>query len=787
VPKRWQRPDGLRLGMTTEKVKLSMNLSSQSAAGATGDAESKASLVFSIVVVVGALLFVGSLFGLVLVNGAINNRTHAQYDFIQLATRQSALVERMDRDLVLLRVRNEPTANAVDLKRTADLFDRTAHAFASGGTSDNLSGNTSVKIDRLADPAALAMQNAVLAQWTPIYRAIVDVSRTPADGAKVARTSAAFGAKFGGLSVELRSIADTLRSSEAGFATLTMLRTLLIAFAIFCFALIVASLFIRFNESQRKISRYAEDLESRNGTLALNAIELAEAKRGTDLIMETVNQGLLLVDSQYMIAPQYSRELETIFRLTDLSSFSFLNVMQRMLTERMFNTTKDYLVLLFDRRRKERTLIQINPLDEVEVNFSNPEGGFITKYLGFTFRRIVENGEISRIFIAVADVTERVTLEKQLRDSELKKEKQFDMLLGILHVEPSMLDDFIATAKEQSRSMNDALRAQDFAASASMDQLRKKLDVVFRAVHNIKGNAALLKLDYFKRMADVFETKIVDLKNRSAIGGDDFLSIVILQSELRTDLDELQELRSKFANVSLQAFRAANSASNGNGNGGTNGNGAARPSADTVGAVSIAVAEAPRDADDLIESIGKLASSIGEKHGKQVRVDGKGFDSRVLPTDRRRMIKDVLIQLVRNSMTHGVEEADARAKLGKPRTATISVRRLGSTASNVFGFTYRDDGRGLDPDRIRARAVAQGIVTEDEAREYDDSGVVALIFAPGFSTTATADEDSGRGMGMDIIKQRIIDDCGGEISINSDPGKFCEFSFVIPIPELATS
>jgi signal transduction histidine kinase len=263
-------------------------------------------------------------------------------------------------------------------------------------------------------------------------------------------------------------------------------------------------------------------------------------------------------------------------------------------------------------------------------------------------------------------------------------------------------------------------------------------------------------LQYFQKICDQFEARIVDLKNRSALGGDDFLSVVIAQSELRQDLDELQELREKFVGVgrlsALMPELAASSEAGGN--------------------------------DDMVASIGSLSMQVGMKYGKEARIDAAGFDTRGLPDQKRRIVKDVLIQLTRNSMTHGLEDPRLREALGKPRVGTITLRRTEGPA-NSFGFTFRDDGRGLDPTRIREAAVAKGLVTPEEAAAMGDGDIVGLIFQPGFSTAEESTTDAGRGMGMNVIKEAIVDKCGGEIGVNSEPGQFTEFTFVIPLtPQL---
>jgi chemotaxis protein histidine kinase CheA len=320
------------------------------------------------------------------------------------------------------------------------------------------------------------------------------------------------------------------------------------------------------------------------------------------------------------------------------------------------------------------------------------------------------------------------------------------------------------TAREQIGIMNDALRAQDFAGAQSgqMDVLRQRLDVVYSSVHNIKGNAMMLKLTYFQNVCQQFESKIVSLRNRVALGGDDFLAVVIAQSELSKDLDELQEVRQRFLGIGRGGMTAgdlASLSSNGSSNGA-----AAKPTA-----------------DPMLTSIATLAGEIGKTQEKDVRVEALGFDSRVLSDAMRRSVKDVLIQLTRNSVTHGIEDVHEREILGKPRMATISVHGLHDVPSDSFGFSFRDDGHGLDPNLIREKAIAKGLLTPESAESMTSRDIVGLIFSPGFSTADIATEDAGRGIGMNLIKNIVVDQYGGKISVTSEVPRYTEITIVLPL------
>lgn len=502
------------------------------------------------------------------------------------------------------------------------------------------------------------------------------------------------------------------------------------------------------SEREAHLGRVAQ-LERQNADLWQHNRVLEAAKREADSVLSAVRAHLMIIDSSYLIQSRYSSELEGIFNQRELGHENFLNVLQRLLSERMFKTARDYVALLFDPTRKERVVLKVNPLDEVEVTADGSDATAGLRYLNFDFRRILEDGVITRVLVSVEDISERTIRERQLRESEQQKVKQFELLIGILHVEPHALDNFVEMASAQLSGVDEALRASDFAA-ATIGQtalLRQRLDVVLQRIHNIKGNASFLRLDHFEKIAQDFEQKILDLKHRSALGGDDFLTVVIGLAAFRSDMDDLQSLRVKLAGIhrGVQIRKE-------------------------VG-------------DDLVQSVTQLVAELATKLGKDVRVDADGFDTRALPPVQQMVVKDVLIQLARNSVVHGIESPQDREAAKKPRQATIEIHPVIDAAADTFAFTFRDDGRGLDALKIRERAIEAGLLDAAALDSVEDSQIAGFIFEPGFSTADETTTAAGRGVGMNVVKQRVVDDSGGEIGVNSEAGQFCEFSFTLPLRE----
>lgn len=161
--------------------------------------------------------------------------------------------------------------------------------------------------------------------------------------------------------------------------------------------------------------------------------------------------------------------------------------------------------------------------------------------------------------------------------------------------------------------------------------------------------------------------------------------------------------------------------------------------------------------------------------GKKVHLEMEGEDTEV---DRTLIEKltDPLTHMLRNAVDHGVEKEQVRLEQGKSATGTI--RLSAAHKSGRIVITLSDDGAGINRVRVRDIAVEKGIISADA--QLSDSDIDNLIFAPGFSTATTVTDLSGRGVGMDVVKQ-AIQDLGGRISITSEAGKGSSFSLSLPL------
>lgn len=161
---------------------------------------------------------------------------------------------------------------------------------------------------------------------------------------------------------------------------------------------------------------------------------------------------------------------------------------------------------------------------------------------------------------------------------------------------------------------------------------------------------------------------------------------------------------------------------------------------------------------------------------KKVTLKLEGTDAEI---DRNilQIISDSLIHLIRNSVGHGIEKPDERKKAGKPETGVVTLRAVNE--SDAVLIEIIDDGKGIDYQVIKRKAVEKGLVSKEIAENMSESDIIIFIFEPGFSSAEQVTAISGRGVGMDVVK-RAMDSIGGNISVFTAVGKGSTIRLSVP-------
>lgn len=177
--------------------------------------------------------------------------------------------------------------------------------------------------------------------------------------------------------------------------------------------------------------------------------------------------------------------------------------------------------------------------------------------------------------------------------------------------------------------------------------------------------------------------------------------------------------------------------------------------------------------DPLRRMVRDLASSLDKQAALEVSGETVRVDKRLLE-----LIRDPLTHLLRNAVDHGIERPDVRAANGKPVMGTIRVSA--EARDSQVQIEIKDDGRGIRADDIRAAAVAKGLIEPERAAALSPREALNLIFAAGFTTAAELTSVSGRGVGLDVVRENVAR-LGGRIEFFTEPGKGTQFNLNLPL------
>ncbi len=173
----------------------------------------------------------------------------------------------------------------------------------------------------------------------------------------------------------------------------------------------------------------------------------------------------------------------------------------------------------------------------------------------------------------------------------------------------------------------------------------------------------------------------------------------------------------------------------------------------------------------------RLVRDISRQTGKDVKLKFSGEDTELDRTILQEVF-DPLVHLVRNAIDHGIETPDRREKEGKPSQGLLALNAW-QEENNII-IEVKDDGAGVDPEKIKSRALEKGLITAKEGEEMDSESLLELILEPGFSTSETVNDLSGRGVGMDVVRTNI-EKLDGEVEITSQPGEGTSIKIVLPL------
>lgn len=459
----------------------------------------------------------------------------------------------------------------------------------------------------------------------------------------------------------------------------------------------------------------------------------------SQVVFENVEQGIFLLNKEHKISRLYSRAMETIFGTKTIAGETLVNFMRTLLIPRDLEALEMFMKHLFNPEIDEDVVNQLNPVEQVKI-FTEAGGMVHTKYIRLAFTRIENKaGAIQQIMVTVTDETEGVLLQHKLEEADEKKKMEMEQMLSILKIDPALLRGFIVNSRKVLKSISTKYEEHDG------EDFEELLTFTFQIIHNLKGNSIVIGLQILTDRFHKIEDAITKLKDQPKVVGNDFLTILYEINEVDIIVGNMSDMLRKVANI-YNKFSG----------------------------------EEQTDTNyDLIDSLKRGLSTMSEDTGKAINFEFKNDKNLNIPKIIQDPVKDILIQLMRNSIAHGIEAPNVRIAKRKLIKGNIAVTLDDNDTGDEIVLSYRDDGNGLNTAQIIEKAINRNVIPESDRDKLDDQQVIDLLFSDGFSTNEDVDEYSGRGHGLGVVKTKI-EELHGTFDINFETGQF--FEIVVKFP-----
>jgi two-component system chemotaxis sensor kinase CheA len=305
--------------------------------------------------------------------------------------------------------------------------------------------------------------------------------------------------------------------------------------------------------------------------------------------------------------------------------------------------------------------------------------------------------------------------------------------------------------KHPSCGSGDVQREPDYIEGllkeeSGKNEYQTRLKNIYRSMHLIKGNASLLALKFFADQSHKFEDDISEIQKKSKITPIDLEPLRSRLEDMRNSIIEVNGILDRISQIHTQM----------------------RP-------------KRSYERKMLLQSFENLTQQLGSESGKEIELKSDEFRMGDIPYKSQLLVKEILIQLIRNAIAHWIESPDERKKEKKPRRAKVEISTMRN--NGTFGVQVHDDGRGIQIKKLRKRLKESGQWSPQEVDNWPEEQVIDTIFMSGISTAEKVDKISGRGVGMDLVKDKI-NQHKGEIKVDYKKGKYCQFTVTLPVGNL---
>ncbi len=483
-------------------------------------------------------------------------------------------------------------------------------------------------------------------------------------------------------------------------------------------------------------------------------LDLRKKNQDIQGMLSSMHQGLFMVEADGTINPEYSAYLEMIFEVKAISGGN--------ISDLLFSTAE----IGSDNLNQIKEAINAM-VGEDEINFCFNEHLFIDEYqtkiagnmkhLHLDWNPIIVDGEIDKLMVTVRDETQLKLMEKEAE----QQKKEIDMIMQLLTIS---YDRYIAFEKSNQAFIKEN-RSEIEASNDYSDDL---VALLFRNMHTIKGNSRTFNLSYLSNAAHDAESTYSEMKQAKNSQWD--------KDKLIRELNSVEKIANEYAHVYYKVLGKGELSQSGSVNTLDEKNcdnirkhldsalqaypdlkasGQLKPIQELLDNLTSVTLET-----SLSDVVGALPSIAQELEKLPAEVSFKADNVR-LNNSACALINNIFSHLLRNSMDHGIETPDERQAKGKSLQGHILLET--KINKGLLNIILRDDGKGLNIKRLFEKGVEIDLWKANDKPELND--IAKVVFSSGVSTKDQVSDISGRGVGMDSVKQFLLD-VGGDIEIN---------------------
>lgn len=684
-------------------------------------------LVFSI-----ALFLIFDL-GVLILNFYTSGEIAKQTERIDLAARQRTMTQQMSKATLYIKAQKLQSwpyqTGLSEIRDDYMIFGQTLDALTHGGEVISTKTDETITIPAVQDSRARGILDEANQLWAGYKNALsplmVDLLITDEEIVPASTFIAKNDQKMFDIMNRL-----TIRFKELSDKKTTLLRTI----QIIGISLATINFFVI-------LFHFLKQLRTRESQLEL-------AKHESDQILDTIDEGVLLVDRNMRMGSQYSRHMEELFYTNKIPGRSFKKFLRHYLPKKTVTTALEYAKLFFSKHVSADLVDDINPLQQIKANIEDAEGNLHEKYLNFSFARMRQEDDDEALLVTIKDVTDAVMLSEQQQASNDSYNQQIETLTEILPIDPQDLNLYTQNCSKAFERMNAMLKKDTLRS----DRYISTLQNLFKEAHGVKGEASTLGIRSSIRHLEGFEDDIEAMLKRNDLNGRDFLPLTIQLKELIEANENIISVKERLSAYNQNQVKANNNVI-------------------TVTDEDYQLSNKPevyRPWRKLIRYTQETANELG----KNATLTLRGFENHLSSTTAE-ALRTVSMQLIQNSLVHGIEGRHERSSSCKPDSAQISIT-LSSNGNGNYRYIFEDDGRGFDFGKIKSRLVEQHLVDQAEVDKLSNQQLIRWLFREGFSTAEEKSSEAGRGVGLSLVWSKIRN-IGGNLKVRSISNENSQF------------